>query len=151
MSRNSIHASGVECDRLEKPGARRVDCDANLGPLVCCEIVHHHDVAGPECRHEDLGHVSLERQTIHGAVENHRRDHAGRPERADEGRRLPMTMRERCDTALAVGRTAIKPRHLGRGSGLVDEHQPVDVDLRLRCFPRHAFSGYVRPILLAGV
>lgn len=62
-----------------------------------------------------------------------------------------MAMRERCDTALAARRTAIKPRHLGRGSRLVDEHQPLDVDLRLRCLPRRAFSGHVRPILLAGV
>jgi hypothetical protein len=27
----------------------------------------------------------------------------------------------------------------------------VDVDLRLRCPPRRAFGGHVRPILLAGV
>jgi len=59
-----------------------------------------------------------------------------------------MAMRERCDTARAVRRTAIKPRYLSR---LVDEHQPVDVDLRLTCLPRRAFSGHVRPILLAGV
>lgn len=62
-----------------------------------------------------------------------------------------MTMRKRCDTALAIWGTAIAPRHLGRGSRLVDEHQPMDADLRLRCLPRRAFSGHVRPILLAGV
>ena len=55
-----------------------------------------------------------------------------------------MAVRERCDTALAIRRTAIEPRHLGGGSRLVDEHQPVDVDLRLRCLPRCAFSGDVR-------
>ena len=38
-----------------------------------------------------------------------------------------------------------------RGSRLVDEHQPLDVDLRLRRLPRRAFGGHVRPILLAGV
>jgi len=34
---------------------------------------------------------------------------------------------------------------------LKSHHQPVDVDLRLRCLPRRAFHGHVRPILLAGV
>src|SRR3954469_11759542 len=59
-------------------------------------------------------------------------------------------MWDRCDTA-AIRRTTIAPRHFGGGSRLLDEHQPMDADLRLRCLPRRAFSGHVRPILLAGV
>src|SRR4051794_4652116 len=89
-------------------------------PLVCREIVHHDDVARLERRHEDLRYVSLERRPIHGTVKDHRRSHAGRPERADEGHRLPMAMRERCETALTARRAAIEPGHLGRGSRLVD-------------------------------
>jgi hypothetical protein len=41
------------------------------------------------------------------------------------------TKAQRCHTA-----NGHEPRHLGRGFGLVDEHQPEDVDLRLRCLSR---------------
>jgi hypothetical protein len=47
-------------------------------------------------------------------------------------------MRHRCDTA----RTARR---------LVDEHQPVDIDVRLKGLPCHAFCHHVWPVLFAGV
>ena len=52
---------------------------------------------------------------------------------------------------LPRGARAVAPRHLCRGSGLVDEHQPIDVDLRLKSLPGGALRGHVRAILLAGV
>lgn len=66
---------------------------------------------------------------MHGAVEDHRRAHAFEPERADEGGRLPMPVRDRGAAAGAMHRAAIAPGHLGRGAGLVDEHQPFGVEI----------------------
>ena len=40
-------------------GAAGLDSLSDARDLVCCEIVHRKDVAGPECRHKDLRHVSL--------------------------------------------------------------------------------------------
>lgn len=113
--------------------------------------IDEHRLKRENCRNPDKHELIAEHADLHDRIAQRAASHAACPERADEGRRLPMTMRERCDTALTVRRTAIEPRHLGRGSRLVDEHQPMNVDLRLRCFPRRAFSGHVRPIPLAGV
>ena len=60
------------------------------------------------------------------AVEDHRRGHAGRPERADEGRRLPMAMWDRGDTTLARNASAHRAAPFGGGASLIDEDQPVD-------------------------
>ena len=99
----------------------------------------------PRCRRagvsvRGLAHVSVERQTIHGTVEDHRRSYAV----ARAHRRRWWSSNGHAGAlrpALAVRRTAIKPCHLGRGARLVDEHQPMDVDLRLRRLPRRASAA----------
>ena len=58
----SIGLRSAHRRQVLRANACRLDCDRDFGPLVCCEIVHHHDVARLERRHEDLRHVSLERR-----------------------------------------------------------------------------------------
>jgi hypothetical protein len=62
-----------------------------------------------------------------------------------------VAVRNGGDAALATQCTAIKARHLGRGAGLVDEHQPGRVELRLRVAPGCPCGRDVGPLLLAGV
>ena len=55
----------------------------------------------------------------------------------------------------AAARTApgatIAPGHLGRGAGLIDEHQALGIEIGLRLEPGLPAAGDVRPLLLAGV
>ena len=88
---------------------------------------------------------------MHGAVEDHGGGHALEPEGADEGGRLPVPVRDRGTAAGAAFRAAIAPRHLGRGAGLVDEDQPLGLQIGLGLEPGPAAVGHVRPLLLAGV
>jgi hypothetical protein len=47
--------------------------------------------------------------------------------------------------------TSIQAGHLGRGTCLVDEHQPFRVEIKLTVKPSLARSSDVRPVALAGV
>jgi len=62
-----------------------------------------------------------------------------------------MSMGNSGTTALATPRSAAQPRHLGRGSGFVDEDQVLGIELRLGVEPSLAPGGDVGPLLLAGV
>ena len=67
------------------------------GAVVATEIVQHHDVAGRQRRDELLLDVRQEQLAVHRAVDHQRSGQAGRPQRTDEGRRLPMAVRDRGD------------------------------------------------------
>ena len=57
------------------------------------QVVHDDRVAALECGHQHLLDVGLERHVVQRAVEHHGRGHAVDPERAREGRGLPVPMR----------------------------------------------------------
>ena len=84
-------------------------------------------------------------------VEQHGRGPALEAERADAGGRLPMPVRHRRLAALAARCPAITPCHLGRGPGLIDEHQPFGFQIRLGLEPGLPPTQNVRALLLAGV
>ena len=62
-----------------------------------------------------------------------------------------MPVRDRRPTALAARRPAVTPGHLGRGSGLVDEHQPLRLQIGLGLEPGPPTTQNVSPLLFAGV
>jgi hypothetical protein len=62
-----------------------------------------------------------------------------------------MPVREADPQALPSGAASIQTCHLGRGAGLVDEHQPCGVKIRLPVEPRFARGPDVGPVALAGV
>ena len=89
---------------------------------------------------------------MHGTVEHHGRGHAFKAERANEGRRLPVSMRHRCLATLAPWRPAVTPGHLGRSAGLyVNEHQPLGLQIGLGVEPGLPAAQDVSSLLLAGV
>jgi len=88
---------------------------------------------------------------MHGAVEHHGGSHAAQPQSTDKGSGLPMAVRDGGAAALAALRAAVAPGHLGRGAGLVDEHQSFRIEARLCLQPNLTLARDVRSLLLAGV
>lgn len=62
-----------------------------------------------------------------------------------------MTVRDRGATTLAAFQTTVKPRHFGRGAGLVDKDQLVGIKLRREFAPNLARRRDIGPILLGCV
>ena len=60
-----------------------------------------------------------------------------------------MSVRHACPQALPSGRPAMAARHVGRCPGLVDEHQPLGIEIELTLEPSPAPLYDVRPVLLA--
>ena len=54
-------------------------------PIMTSEIVHDDDIAGPECRHQQLLDIGEEATAVDGAVEDAGRVDPVQPEGADEG------------------------------------------------------------------
>jgi len=106
-------------------------------------------------RGESLGQhllpVGQKGGAVHRAVEDHRRSHAFEPERANESRGLPVPVRDGGAAAFAARRPAVATGHLGRSPGLVDEHQPLRLQIGLGLEPRPAPAQDVSALLLAGV
>ena len=131
-------------------GAVGLDRLADAGDLVGGEIVHDDDVARPQLRGQHLLDPSAGRCTVHGAVGDVGGDEAARGQAADEGGALPVAVRDRAVQAPAARAAAVAPRHVGRGTGLVDEDQPRRAHLALPGTPVGALLGDVGPVLLLG-
>lgn len=62
-----------------------------------------------------------------------------------------MPLRPEQPAALAAGRASVAASHVGGGSGLVEEHQRVGVEIGHGVEPSLAISPYVRTLLLSRV
>jgi hypothetical protein len=80
--------------------------------------------------------------------DNERCGQAVAAETSDEGAGFPVPLRNGRDQAVAAQAAAPKPRHVGLGPGLVDEHQPCWVQAGLLLAPGRARFGDIGPILL---
>ena len=112
---------------LAKAGIRRVrrqvaqfracglDSLAHTPDLMARQIVENDDVTGLQGRRQHLLDIGEEARTVDGAIENRRCGQAVSSEGADEGGRLPMAVRHRCDQARAAPRAAVAARHIRRG------------------------------------
>lgn len=132
-------------------GTCGLDRDAHRFRFVGRQIVHHDNVARLERWNEHLLDIGQERIAAHRAIERHRRCHACHAQRTREGRRLPMPVRDRRHAPLAARCASVHPRHLGRGTGLVDEDQPFGIEISLPGDPNAAQRGDVGPVLLGCV
>jgi hypothetical protein len=118
---------------------------------VAGEVVHDDDVATPLFGNQHLGDVGLEGVPVDGSVEHPWRDEAPRGERADEGRGLPVSMRDADPQPCPATAAPVAPGHVGGGPGLVDEDQPLRVEIELILEPLLAPRQDVGAILLGGV
>jgi hypothetical protein len=89
------------------------------------QIVQDDEVAGLEGRGELGFDVSLEDAPIHRRIDDEWRGERATAQAGDEGLRLPMAERDLGKKPLAFGATAAQAGHLGGGSGLVEEDQPM--------------------------
>ena len=74
-----------------------------------------------------------------------------RREGADEGGGFPMAVRDADPQPLAPRAASVAARHVGRGPGLVDEHQALGIEVELTLEPGLALAQDVGAVLLAGV
>jgi len=118
---------------------------------VGAEIVHHDNVAGLQCRHENLLDVGKKGVTVDGTVEHEGRRNFVVAKRGEKGQRFPVTVRDFGDERLAAPVPAARARHVGFGPGLVDEDEASGINQGLVFFPTHAASRDVGTVLLGGV
>ena len=112
------------------------------------EVIHDDDVAGLQDRSEELLDVSDEDFSVDRTVECQRRDHAVHPQSRYEGRRLAVAVGHALAQALAPGATAMRPRHVGCGPGLVDEDEPFRLQIHLVIEPVMSLAQDIGPVLL---
>ena len=62
---------------------------------------------------------------------------------------LQLALRDLVDEALAARSPTVEPCHVGLGPGLVDEHEPRNIDALLAASPTRSVARYVRTIPLA--
>lgn len=98
------------------------------------EIDHHHHVAWQKLGNENLFHIGLERHGVDRAVEYYGCDHAGGSQAGDKGGRLPVAA-----------------RHVRGSPGLVDEDEPLRVQVQLAVEPGLALFQDIGAVLLGRV
>ena len=117
------------------------------------QVVQDDDVARLEGRSQLGFDVSLEDAPIHRRVDDEGRGERAAAQAGDEGLRLPMSERGLGKKPLAFQATAAQAGHLGGGSGLVQEDEPVRLKPHLRLANAGPFLARlldVGAILLAG-
>lgn len=112
------------------------------------QVVHDDHVAASEVGHEDLSNIGFEPVAVDRAVEHHRRDHAGHAQACNQCGRLAMAVWVTHPQPLAPPAAAMAARHVGRRPGLLDEHQPLGVEVELAIEPVLARTQDVGAILL---
>ena len=117
--------------------------------FVGAQIVEHDDVVGLEGRDQELLDIGEKALAVDRAVEHAGRLDAVVAQRGEEGRGLPVAVRDLGDERSSARRPAVEPGHVGLGPGLVDEDQPRRIDALLMASPAPAVALYVRTILLA--
>ena len=115
------------------------------------QVVHHDDVAGAQVRDEDALDISLEGGAVDRPADHEGRDHASAGQAGDEGGGLPVAVGDAHAQALAPWAAAVGAGHVGLRPGLVDEDQPLRVQVELALEPRMPAFQDVGPLLLAGV
>jgi hypothetical protein len=122
---------GVQVRRVRRQvkqlGSCRLDSFAHSLDLVRTEIVHHHHIARPQFRTQDLIQISKEYLPIRGRLDGHSGDHAARADGAQNGEDFPSAVRGGLMNARASDTTRIQSRHLRRDAALIEKDQPVQV------------------------
>ena len=147
LDRVQIRAVGRQKDQV---GSCRSYAGSDCFSLVAAEIVEDHQVAWLEDSEEELFDLALKAFADDGAVEHARRGDRIATQGGEKSHGLPMAVRHMLNQPFALSAPAAQRRHVGLHPGLIDEHQPLDVDARLILAPPGAPLGNVRPLLLGG-
>jgi hypothetical protein len=96
LHRVDVGAAGRQEQRMRTGCA---DGSAHHKAFVAAAIIEHDDVAGRQCRHEDLDHPGEENGAIDRTVDDAGCGDAACPQPGQEGHRRPTAMRHACDQA----------------------------------------------------
>ena len=146
--------NGVQVGRVfrqeEQFGAGCADELAHGLAFVAAEIVHDDDVTRLQGRDEDLLDVGSKAVAVDWAIENPWSVDPVVAQRGQEGRGLPVAVRDLGREPHAAGCPAPQRRHVGLGPGLVDEDQALRLDPALILCPLRPPVGDVGTIAFAG-
>ena len=118
---------------------------------MSAEIVQDDDVAGLQHGGENVGDVVPEALAIRGSVKERRGNQAGRAQGGRDGRGLVVPVRDSDPTALAARGAPIAASHSRGRGGLVQEDEPVWVEVRLSVKPALTRLSYILSLLLSCV
>ena len=145
---------GIEVRRVRRkvpePCASGADHLSNGGGLVGAEVIHDHDVAGPEDRYELLFDPGPEADAVDGPVKDAR---SGKPiiaQGSEEGQGAPMAVRGKSSQTQALLSPSPQRGHVGFDPGFVDKNQPFRVDPSLPNAPALPAARNVGTGLLKG-
>ncbi len=134
-----------------EPRAGRADHAPYGDRLVRSEVVHDDDISGPEHRHEQLLDIGAETLAIDRAVEDAWCRQPVAAQGTEEGQRAPVTVGCKAAQTLASRSPTAQWRHVGLDPGLVDEDQPVGIEIELILEPLLAPDQNVGTVLFSGV
>jgi hypothetical protein len=143
-------------DRIEVGAVRRqedeprvdgADSPADRSPFVGAEIVHHHDIAGLQCRHQHLLDISAEALAVDRPIDDAGRDDPIVPECGKEGHRTPMAVWNLSPERDPTSPPAMGTGHVGLCPRLIDEDETRRIDFKLMPLPPGAAASDVRTIL----
>lgn len=117
----------VEVRRIARQVTQRrtggLDGFAHTGDLMGFEVVDDHDVTALEGGSQTLFEIGDKACASHRSIDHEWCDHPVMAQPGHECDGLPMSLRHVADQSQAARTTPAQPRHIGRGGGLVDEHQ----------------------------
>jgi len=141
FDRIEVRTVGGQIDQL-CPDA--FDRFGNARHLVSRQVVHHDDVASAKRGRKLLLNVAEKHVAVHRPVDHSRRRETSQPQRADERGRLPVSMRDVSDDALAAKGPAIETGQLRVGPAFIEKGELSRVQMRLPESPSLSAIGNVR-------
>ena len=148
FDRIEVRTVGREKAKLGPDG---FDRGADLRLFVQHPVVEHHHVTGAQRRDQDLFDIGEEARVVEGTVEDRWRAEALKPQRGDDGVRLPVATRGVVVQPYAAETPALAAEQIGRHPAFIEEHVLADVSQRLPRPPLPPRRRDVRPALLVGV
>jgi hypothetical protein len=137
--------------QLEQRCASRLDALADTADLVCGLVVEHDRVAALQGRDQGLLDIAAEAGSGHQPVEKGGGHQAVGAQAGRDGNGFPMPEGDGEAATLGTRRSPVTPRHLRVCCGLVEEHQPIRIEIELSLEPSQAGWLHILLILLGRV
>lgn len=122
----------------------------NADDLVGRKVVDHDNISALERRSQALLKVGEKDFSIHGSVDQHRRDYSGMTQTRNERDGFPVPEGHMSDQALPACTAAVWPYHVGADGGLIEKHQSGGIEEPLLTNPATPCARHVGSLLFGG-
>ena len=146
---NRIEVGAVRRQVTEADSASREQA-ADVLDFVCGKIIEDERVARTQLRTQDLLKIDREDFGIHRAFHQKGGGDAFMAQGRNEGRTLPVAMRDGGEATLTDRAATMKTGQLGVQTCFINKHQPADIPVGLSLAPKLPCGFNIRPILLGG-